>query len=506
MAMAMANLPFPLLLDSFLANSWTWLALSLATIATLLRALRVPFSRHPLSTREASQPTLAADSVESESAPRKTEQSPFSRSLQKTHKRRTRSKSTSALEKLLQNQEGFRCSGLGLLSCLLDAETSPGFRKVSSASKIFNGQSECGRRESANHRPGFRPDAIEQKLGLGLDEVGLGLGLGLGSGSGFIADTQKGENEGPSYGSIREQLSSEEDLSSHHLLPSWAFFSCESVQNSLISPSLLSHCVDKSSPSKVPPCFEEQFGWDRLLETRLGSPWQCHVGSVLGLTKCKGPIIQSQHIVKIWSGQQKNLLATLKIEESSTLALDEGAEYGLTCVGNEKGGISLWDVEYKACVSVISSDVRPVSALSTNSDKGVTIAGNGHVLGLWDQRTPIYMPILDWNKPSNDQTPFVALQSKGNELCIAKYGGVLSMCDLRNMHGESVSTVLLPRMSGFLSKTEEVANKLWEKLACDVEEEFWDESNENAVEKSSSFISRCAVFVRSLSASAPQAW
>lgn len=342
--------------------------------------------------------------------------------------------------------------------------------KAASASEIFNGQPSSVRGYSSEGAFRACPGTIDCKLGLGLRV-------------GFLADTKKGGCETPTHGCIKE------DVNPHHLWTSGIFSGCKRLQNSLFH--------DPYSSLEVPPCFEMQFGWQKLLQTRLGAPWRMD----WALTQ---PTIHDECVVKVWSTHQRNLFKALMVDESSVVALDVNVRGGVACIAHRNGEISQWDITNQARLNRVCSNVKSISALHLNAEKGVAITGNGDILGLWDYRSPSLIPMIDGSEIPGNVLPYSALRCEGDMLHINQANGVFSSCDLRKPQGGCLSIDTNPDSLLMESKIEEEESVvLWEKLACE-EEELWDEyhiGHADTLQKSSSFTSRCATLVRSLSTS-----
>lgn len=388
-----------------------------------------------------------------------------------------------------------------LLSSVLDADFSPSLKKITSASKLFHDQEKpyqswrlCAFSTDSPFSTATDNRKAEvhnlTKLGLDSDDC-FGFRLGLG----FHSENLVRENEATLNGCFKEeQLHTDEDVPSW--LPSWGYSLCDPSQITSSFASSSSHEEqDDSSPFQELPFFEKQFGWDRLLESKLGSSWSS--------LSCSGCAKESSNVVKMWAGQKKKLLKTLGAD---ALALDMWVPKGLACTGNIEGEISLWELGRKAYSMASVSFAQPVVALSMNSEQGATVVGGGKGTGLWDQRTPHCIPLRFGSAKSPENISLSALKSRGSGLCIANSDNTLSMYDLRKLHGEPLYSGPTPKRAlVFPDSDDEDEFDLLEKVTCDFEDDIWDEDSAfsigNGVElqMASSLLSRFASFLRDLS-------
>ncbi|MCO5580824.1 hypothetical protein L7F22_034697 [Adiantum nelumboides] len=451
MASLVASIPLPLPLDSLLASSWTWLALSLATIATLFRALsRISFClrRRPVFV-PAPPSSFSAETKQISSLI-----SNFPLRLQGTHKHRIRSKSTPSLQALVQSHSygGLACPELGFLTCIGEAESmSHCLRKVVSASDV--------------RLIGGRAEGVPSPTCSAICEPIADPRLG------FLAEVHG-----------RVGRISPEDITKR---------SGDRLQNRACASS------QKHSPSSlsiVPPCFEAQFGWDELLETKLGLHWELQNIVLSSRRAC---------VVKSWSIQERNLFDALHLERTSVVALNADIAGGLACIAQTNGGLSHWDLMSQSCLNRVSSDADSVSSIWWDAESRFTIAGSCKGFHLWDLRSLSLIPI--WNRNGSSDMYEKNVQCIGNMVYIHWCNGIFQFCDLRKSQVDCYSKATNASPFGAMERMEvDWSLALWEKLSC-VDEEIWDESAWNDVvasnHTSSSFTSRCVTLARSLSSS-----
>lgn len=470
MAAIVASAPLALLFDSLLASSWTWLALSIATIATLVRALsRIPiFRQRPQALLPPSPSIFSAETEQISSFI-----ADLSRPLQKSLKNRTRCKSAPTLKTLVQ--QGHDGLGeLGFRSWLQNSEsTQQCLRKVASTSIICNQQLLlCGRTDSSSD------DALKERS--------FDCRLGVRSRLGMIVNTHDRRSRTSTQGLEGKGA----DI--HHLQVHGALPACKSPQESTVNAPL--------SPSDVPPCFETQFGWHQLIEAKLGVQWQVKTRALFHE--------HSSHngdVVKLWSSNEKNLFEALNVKATSIGALDVDIAGGFAGIAQTNGDISYWDITNEACLGRVSStDNSTISALCWREESRCVIAGSGDVFKLWDVRSPNLIPIF---KQSANVEHYRSFQCEGNVLCIHQGNGNHQFCDLRKVQVGCLSNARSAPPLWAPSWIEaERSFALWEKLSC-ADEESWNEPILNNIDSpqpqksSNSFTLRCVTLVRSLSSS-----
>ncbi|KAI5077117.1 hypothetical protein GOP47_0006941 [Adiantum capillus-veneris] len=455
MASLVANVPLSLPLDSLLASSWTWLALSLATIATLLRALsRIPFYRHRRPALLPSPPSIFSAEAEQLSSII----SDFSLPLQKTHKRRTSCKNTGTLHALV----GHGGVSYGCLSC--DGKCESTLQCLCKAALASDVGGLCG---------SLRTDGVKNSV------CSSNCTLNVGSTLGFLVDEQE---------RVLTQGGFEGSGERHKV-------TCMSPHKPLLN--------SPPPPPSVPPCFETQFGWHKLLRTKLGIQWQVGT-SALSLKPVRW-------CVKSWSSQEIKLFEVLNVEGPSVGAMDVDIAAGLACIAQTHGGLYLWDIMNQACLSRVFSGIHSVSALCWSEESRFSIAGSCNGLELWDVRSPNLISIWNGNAYSE---PCEKLQCEANTVCVSRCKGMYQIYDLRKSQVYCFSKATLAPPSGAVLalrvEAEEWSMALWEKLSCAEEETAWDvelavPGNDVVVASykgsSSSFTSKCVTLVRSLSSS-----
>ncbi|KAI5070855.1 hypothetical protein GOP47_0015198 [Adiantum capillus-veneris] len=488
--------PAFLLFEFVLASSWTWFALLLATIATTLRALRLRFPRS-LASEAASTPAISflPDTSKTRTCPS------FPASLQHSFKRRAGSKSTSALEKLLHRNGGnFWRSGIEVLSSVLDVEPSSNLKRIASASKVFHGQNGCAK---MHQRPGpwatvdsdktTRVSSEKKQLHSAKQVVDSGNVSGiLGQGLKFQWEI-RAEEIGDAC--IRSSMAEDQDCANDCALwlPTWAHSLCAPSQ--LKWPSM-PHAGENVLPDLMASsCFEKQFGWDKVLDNKLGFPWRLPSGTV------SEPYIKSRNVVRMWKDLPQKLIRRLDLDESSTLALDTYFQEGLACTGDFAGKLSMWELDQRECLRDSAAFAEPVLATTMNFEQCTTVVGSATSIGLWDQRSASLSNVNFTGMPS---VPLYGLKSRGNGLCIASDDGIVSMYDLRKLCGGPILSGIAPKRQLNLA-TSDYDCTFWEKFAGVAEQEdeadcdFAMEVQEDGSNTCSSLMSRLTTsFVRAV--------